>query len=64
LEPQTNGAVPDLRCTHASVEASDGVDVLGHTRQELLGRFQRLGSRGHSRMTKAELAGAIARRQD
>jgi cation transport regulator ChaB len=41
-----------------------GVDVLGHTRQELMGRAQRLGIRGRSRMTKEELGRAIARRQD
>jgi hypothetical protein len=41
-----------------------GVDVLGHTKQELMGRAQRLGIRGRSRMTKEELAEAIARKQD
>jgi len=41
-----------------------GVDVFGNTKQELLGRAQRLGIRGRSRMTKEELAEAIARKQD
>lgn len=41
-----------------------GVDVLGHTRQELMGRAQRLGIRGRSKMTKEELGRAIARKQD
>ena len=41
-----------------------GVDVFGNTRKELMGRAERLGIRGRSRMTKEELADAIARRQD
>jgi hypothetical protein len=41
-----------------------GVDVLGHTRDELLARARDLDVRGRSRMTKAELAEAIARKQD
>jgi len=41
-----------------------GVDVFGNTRAEVMGRAQRLGIRGRSRMTKGELADAIARRQD
>jgi cation transport regulator ChaB len=41
-----------------------GVDVVGHTRAELLDRARRLGVRGRSRMTKAELADAINRKQD
>jgi ChaB len=41
-----------------------GVDVIGHTRDELLERARDLGVRGRSRMTKLELGQAIARRQD
>jgi hypothetical protein len=41
-----------------------GVDVLGHTREELYSRARDLGVRGRSRMTKDELARAIARKQD
>jgi cation transport regulator ChaB len=41
-----------------------GVDVFGNSKQELMGRAQRLGIRGRSRMTKEELAEAIARKQD
>jgi cation transport regulator ChaB len=41
-----------------------GVDVYGHTREELYERARRLGVRGRSRMTKMELAQAIARTQD
>ena len=41
-----------------------GVDVVGNTRDQLLARARDLGVRGRSRMTKAELAEAIARKQD
>jgi hypothetical protein len=41
-----------------------GVDVEGHTRDELMERARRLGVRGRSRMTKLELGQAIARKQD
>jgi hypothetical protein len=41
-----------------------GVDVLGHTREELYERAKRLGVKGRSRMTKQELGEAIARTQD
>jgi hypothetical protein len=41
-----------------------GVDVMGHTRDELLKRARDLGIRGRSRMTKLELGEAIARKQD
>ena len=41
-----------------------GVDVNGHTKDELYERARSLGVRGRSSMTKAELADAIARKQD
>jgi hypothetical protein len=41
-----------------------GVDVMGNTRDQLLARARDLDVRGRSRMTKAELAEAIARKQD
>lgn len=44
--------------------SAGGVDVKGHTRQELYDRAARLGVRGRSRMTKEELGQAIARTQD
>lgn len=44
-------------------ETYGGVDVEGHTREELLDRARRLGVSGVSRMTKAELGRAIAKRQ-
>jgi cation transport regulator ChaB len=40
-----------------------GVDVIGHTRDELYDRAAKLGVKGRSRMNKEELAEAIARRQ-
>ena len=40
-----------------------GVDVIGHTRDELYQRAARLEISGRSRMTKAELAEAISRKQ-
>ena len=39
-----------------------GVDVRGHTRDELYQRARRAGVKGRSRMNKLELAQAIARR--
>jgi len=40
-----------------------GVDVYGNSKQELYERAKKLDVRGRSRMTKEELAEAIARRQ-
>src|SRR5262245_38051060 len=40
-----------------------GVDYYGHTKQQREERARRLGVRGRSRMTKADLAKAIARKQ-
>ena len=40
-----------------------GVDAEGHTRDELYARARSLGITGASRMRKAELAAAIARKQ-
>jgi cation transport regulator ChaB len=44
-------------------ESFGGVDVFGHTREELYERAKALGVKGRSKMTKEELARAIARRQ-
>src|SRR5581483_10845039 len=44
-------------------ETFGGVDAEGNTRQELYDRARRLGVEGRSRMSKRELARAIARRQ-
>jgi cation transport regulator ChaB len=40
-----------------------GVDAVGNSKQELYGRARRLGIKGRSRMSKAELAEAIGRKQ-
>jgi cation transport regulator ChaB len=40
-----------------------GVNVVGHTRDELYDRAKRLGVEGRSKMSKTELAEAIARKQ-
>jgi cation transport regulator ChaB len=45
-------------------ESAGGVDVRGHTRDELYERAKKLGVKGRSRMTKLELGQAIARAQD
>ncbi len=44
-------------------ETFGGVDYLGHTKAELAERAKDLGVTGTSRMTKADLARAIARKQ-
>ena len=44
-------------------ETFGGVDFEGHTKQELYDRAKRLGIDGRSRMSKRELARAIARAQ-
>lgn len=44
-------------------ETFGGVDVLGHTRAELYERASKLDIRNRSRMTKEELARAIAAKQ-
>ena len=41
-----------------------GVDVKGHTKEELYERAKRLDIKGRSNMNKMELAQAIARKQD
>jgi cation transport regulator ChaB len=40
-----------------------GVDAEGNSKEELMKRAQKLGVRGRSRMSKGELAEAIARKQ-
>jgi cation transport regulator ChaB len=45
-------------------QTAGGVDVEGHTRDELYERARSLGVKGRSGMTKLELAQAIARKQD
>lgn len=45
-------------------ETFGGVDVLGHTRQELYERAKALGIPGRSAMNKEQLARAISKKQD
>jgi cation transport regulator ChaB len=45
-------------------ETAGGVDVRGHTKKELYDRAKKLDVRGRSKMSKTELAQAIARKQD
>ncbi|HSL12402.1 MAG TPA: ChaB family protein [Actinomycetota bacterium] len=47
-----------------SGRTAGGVDVRGHTKDELYDRARTLGVRGRSSMSKQELAEAIARKQD
>jgi hypothetical protein len=44
--------------------STGGVDVRGHTKDELLARARQLNIRGRSNMTKQELAQAISRAND
>jgi cation transport regulator ChaB len=60
-DPRSQGTTTQKR--RGEGETFGGVDVLGHTRAELLERARELEVRGRSRMTKTELAAAIARRQ-
>jgi hypothetical protein len=70
-EPKGRGKGPsDPRSTKTTREKRagkgetfGGVDLFGHTRAELLARARKLGVAGASRMRKAELARAIAKRQ-
>ena len=45
-------------------ETHGGVDVKGHTKDELMDRAKKLDISGRSKMTKGELADAIAQKQD
>jgi cation transport regulator ChaB len=45
-------------------ETAGGVDVEGHSKAELYQRAKNLGVGGRSKMTKMQLAQAIARKQD
>jgi cation transport regulator ChaB len=57
-DPRAESGGPDARG-----ETFGGVDVHGNTKAELYERARRLGVRGRSKMSKAELARAIARKQ-
>jgi cation transport regulator ChaB len=52
------------RAREGQGQSFGGVDYEGHTKQELYERAARLNVQGRSKMSKAELAAAIARKQD
>jgi hypothetical protein len=69
-EPKRRKGPSDPRSTKSTREKREGkgetfggVDLFGHTRQELYARARDLGVKGASRMKKKELARAIARKQ-
>ena len=69
-EPKKRKGPSDPRARRGGTSARQGrgqtfggVDYYGHTKDQLEQRARRLGVRGRSRMTKAELAKAIARKQ-
>jgi cation transport regulator ChaB len=57
-DPQAEGGADTDR------ETAGGVDVEGHTKDELYERAKELDISGRSKMTKMELGQAIARKQD
>jgi cation transport regulator ChaB len=67
-EPKDEPGPSDERAARGAGEpggrTAGGVDVRGHTRQELYERAQELGVQGRSKMTKLELAQKIAQKQD
>jgi len=66
-EPKDHKGPSDERARHGrdgGGETAGGVDVEGHSKRELMDRAKRLGIKGRSRMTKLDLAKAIARKQD
>lgn len=60
-DPHPKGHTPKAR---RSDPTYGGVDVEGHTRDELYTRAQHLNIKGRSTMSKTQLAKAIARQQD
>jgi cation transport regulator ChaB len=66
-EPKDEPGPSDERAASAgrdTGETAGGVDVKGHTKEELYERAQDLDVEGRSSMTKQELGQAIAREQD
>ena len=65
-EPKEQKGPSDSRARgdRTSGETAGGVDVEGHTKDELYERAKDLDVTGRSKMTKQELAQAIARQQD
>jgi cation transport regulator ChaB len=69
-EPKSKPGPSDPQARQSGAKArsqplptAGGVDVEGHTKDELMQRARKLDIRGRSRMTKLELGRAIARTQ-
>jgi cation transport regulator ChaB len=60
-DPRSRGTTAQKR--RGEGETYGGVDAEGNTKRELYERARRLGVEGRSKMSKAELAEAIARKQ-
>ncbi len=56
-------AKPTAEARAGKGETFGGVDVFGNSREELYGRARDLGVKGASKMSKKELARAIAKKQ-
>ena len=56
-------AQPTEKAAAGKGETFGGVDVYGNSKQELLERAKKLGVQGRSKMSKEELARAIAKKQ-
>jgi cation transport regulator ChaB len=66
-EPKKRKGPSDERAKHGrggGGKSAGGVDVEGHTKDELYERAKKLHIGGRSKMSKQELALAIARKQD
>jgi cation transport regulator ChaB len=65
-EPKDHKGPSDSRAegSRNTGETAGGVDVKGHTKEELYERAKELDIDGRSKMTKEELGQAIARKQD
>ena len=63
-EPKDEKGPSDDRAAGKGGESAGGVDVRGHSKEELYERAKDLGVKGRSKMDKLELAQAIARKQD
>ena len=66
-EPKEHKGPSDPRAAKRAGEPGGksygGVDVFGHTKEELMDRARNLGVKGRSSMSKEQLAEAIARKQ-
>jgi cation transport regulator ChaB len=62
--PSDAHSAKSTRAKRRGGKTAGGVDVKGHTRDELMERAKKLDIRGRSRMNKEELGRAIARKQD